>query len=147
MVGVDDNYYENVVCNNFVVSFVVNSICSHSSSNNSYIVVAVNDDDVGNITKIVAVVVVVAVNVSGYNSYNIVVVVDIDANANANAVVKAYNDNVVTYVCMVADDGSVVVIVENNYFDFDFDYEYCCHRYSHCVVAPVSPSHTRRNSH
>ena len=145
MVGVDDNYYENVVCNNFVISVVVNSNCSHSSNNNSYIVVVVNDDDVGNITKIVAVVVVVAVNVSGYNSYSIVVVVDIDANANANAVVKAYNDNdAKPYVCMVADDGSVVVAVENNYFDFD--YECCFHRYSHYVVS-VSPSHTRRNSH
>lgn len=144
--GVDDNYYENVVCNNFVISVVVNSNCSHSSNNNSYIVVAFNDDDVGNITKIVAVVVVVAVNVSGYNSYSIVVVVvDIDANANANAVVKAYNDNdAKPYVCMVADDGSVVVAVENNYFDFD--YECCFHRYSHYVVS-VSPSHTRRNSH
>ena len=143
--GVDDNYYENVVCNNFVISVVVNSNCSHSSNNNSYIVVVVNDDDVGNITKIVAVVVVVAVNVSGYNSYSIVVVVDIDANANANAVVKAYNDNdAKPYVCMVADDGSVVVAVENNYFDFD--YECCFHRYSHYVVS-VSPSHTRRNSH
>ena len=143
--GVDDNYYENVVCNNFVISVVVNSNCSHSSNNNSYIVVVVNDDDVGNITKIVAVVVVVAVNVSGYNSYSIVVVVDIDANANENAVVKAYNDNdAKPYVCMVADDGSVVVAVENNYFDFD--YECCFHRYSHYVVS-VSPSHTRRNSH
>ena len=120
---VDDNYYENGVCNDFVARVVVNNNYFHSSSNNSYIVVAANDDDVNNII----IVLVVDVNVRSCNNCKTAVVA-VDIDANANAVVKAYNDNVATYVYMV-DGGSVDVA--DNYFECDC----CLHKYSHYVVA------------